>query len=72
MGNADITYLKDNKMLKGCNTSGKKKALCNVCMSVLIWNKWFSNNSFKLLFIKSIKGLLIAMGFFLVAGMLWS
>lgn len=24
MGNADITYLKDNKMLKGCNTSVKK------------------------------------------------
>lgn len=33
-------------------------------MSVLIWNKWFSNNSFKLLFIKNIKGLLIAMFFF--------
>lgn len=42
------------------------------CLNVLIWNNWFSNNSFKLLFIKSIKGLLIVMVFFLVAGMLWN
>lgn len=34
------------------------------CLNVLIWNNWFSNNSFKLLFIKSIKGLLIVMVFF--------